>query len=159
MRPNGASVTPDIGARTTRLATSISPIFNGLSCEESGPVKVCSFFWRSLHCERRNPFCAQFLGSQGSCLHFRQFCELCKCTAAKTGFPTAIANRSFYMCDHDKGSAPAHQCSLPQPQNHLPFRVPCRNQNGLQPSLSRPAEACAPAQAARNNTARSAGRP
>jgi hypothetical protein len=37
-------VTPDIGARRTRLAISISPIFKGLARELSGPVTDFSFF-------------------------------------------------------------------------------------------------------------------
>src|ERR1700716_883126 len=37
-RRNGASVTPDIGASKTRLATSISPIFSGLRAVDTGPV-------------------------------------------------------------------------------------------------------------------------
>jgi hypothetical protein len=35
---------PDIGARRTRLATSISPIFNGLRRKHSEPVTGFSFF-------------------------------------------------------------------------------------------------------------------
>src|ERR1700719_343964 len=45
-RRNGASVTPDIGASRTRLATSISPIFNGLRRKAAGTVTDFSFFWR-----------------------------------------------------------------------------------------------------------------
>jgi hypothetical protein len=37
-------VTPDIGASKTRLATSISPIFNGLRVEDTEPVTDFSFF-------------------------------------------------------------------------------------------------------------------
>jgi hypothetical protein len=48
-------VTPDIGARKTRLATSISPIFNGLRPEHSEPVTDFSFFWRARHRGRRDP--------------------------------------------------------------------------------------------------------
>src|SRR6266849_9542139 len=75
-RRKGASVTPDIGARRTRLATVISPIFKGLWREHSEPVTDVSYFWRSLHCNRRLAFCAQILCSQVSCLHFRQFYHL-----------------------------------------------------------------------------------
>jgi hypothetical protein len=39
-------VTPDIGARRTRLATVISPIFNGLAREVSEPVTNFSLFWQ-----------------------------------------------------------------------------------------------------------------
>jgi hypothetical protein len=45
-RRNGASVIPDIGARMTRLATLISPIFNGLGLKPSGPVTAFSFLWQ-----------------------------------------------------------------------------------------------------------------
>jgi hypothetical protein len=48
-----ASVTPDIGARRTRLATAISPIFNGLERELSGPVTSFSWLGRRLHCNRQ----------------------------------------------------------------------------------------------------------
>src|ERR1700678_2189186 len=50
-RRNGASVTPDIGASRTRLATSISPIFNGLRREVSGTATDVSLFWQTLHCD------------------------------------------------------------------------------------------------------------
>src|SRR5215468_10732631 len=43
IRRKGASVTPDIGARKTRLAISISPIFNGLGRRLSEPVTQLSF--------------------------------------------------------------------------------------------------------------------
>ena len=43
-RRNGASVMPDIGARSTRLAISISPIFNGLASIR--PVTDFSIFWQ-----------------------------------------------------------------------------------------------------------------
>ena len=42
-RLNGASVTPDMGARRTRLATAMSPIFNGLERDDAEPVTVFSF--------------------------------------------------------------------------------------------------------------------
>src|SRR5579871_3253311 len=43
-RRNGASVTPDIGARKTRLATPIPPIFKGLSRKESKLLTGFSLF-------------------------------------------------------------------------------------------------------------------
>src|SRR5436190_10526418 len=42
-RRNGASVTPDIGARRTGLPISILPIFNGLGFLRSEPVTGFSF--------------------------------------------------------------------------------------------------------------------
>src|SRR6201989_3314180 len=95
-RRTGASVTPDIGAKKTGMETLMSPIFNGLRREDSEPVTGVSFFCPLHHCGGRGPFCAQILGSQASCLHFRQFYQMCKCTAAKTAFPTAIGNRSVF---------------------------------------------------------------
>src|ERR1700754_2541573 len=47
-RRKGASVTPDMGARRTRLATSISPIFNGLGRNSSKPLTKLSSLWRRL---------------------------------------------------------------------------------------------------------------
>jgi hypothetical protein len=49
---------PDIGARSTRLATFISPIFNGLGLgrAHSEPVTGVSFFWQAHHCDRRETF-------------------------------------------------------------------------------------------------------
>src|SRR4051812_8684544 len=49
-RRNGASVTPDIGARKTRLAISISPIFNGLALGSCGPVTDLLVFSQPPHC-------------------------------------------------------------------------------------------------------------
>src|ERR1700754_4427538 len=95
-RRNGASVTPDIGASSTGVPTAISPIFRGLGREDCEPVTSVSFFWPSPHCEGCYCLYAQILGSQGSCLHFRQFLQSCKCSAAKFGFPTATGNRSVF---------------------------------------------------------------
>jgi hypothetical protein len=95
-RRNGASVTPDIGARKTELETVIPPIFKGLRHDDGEPVTGVSFFRLPHHCDGYCTFCAQTLGSQASCLHFRQFYQMCKCTAAKTSFPTAIGNRSVF---------------------------------------------------------------
>src|ERR1700738_4060193 len=85
-RRNGASVTPDIGARMTRLAISISRIFNGLRREDSGPITdllvLLATASSRLH---RISFCAQFLGSQAPCLRFRQPHQCCKCSAEKYG--------------------------------------------------------------------------
>jgi len=53
---NGASVIPDMGASRTRLATSISPIFNGLRHEVAGMVTEFSFFWQALHRDHRDSF-------------------------------------------------------------------------------------------------------
>jgi hypothetical protein len=46
-------VMPDIGASKTRLAAAISPIFNGLERELSGPVTSFSWLGQRLHCRRR----------------------------------------------------------------------------------------------------------
>jgi len=43
-RRNGASVIPDIGARRTRFAIAISPIFKDLRRWRSEPVTGFSFF-------------------------------------------------------------------------------------------------------------------
>src|SRR5205823_14790266 len=72
-RRNGASVTPDIGARRTGLAISILPILKGLGFLRSEPVTGFSFAWQLPHCRRPNRFEAQILCSQVRCLHFRQF--------------------------------------------------------------------------------------
>src|ERR1700678_3126600 len=81
-RRNGASVIPDMGAKKTRPASSISPIFNGLWRKESNLFTDFSLLSRvplpeGIDCR------AQFLGSQVSCLHFRQSRRSCKCTATK----------------------------------------------------------------------------
>jgi hypothetical protein len=55
------------------LATSISPIFNGLERGVAEPVTVFSFLRQAHHRDCQDPFCAQILCSQASCLHFRQF--------------------------------------------------------------------------------------
>src|ERR1700722_9390108 len=89
-RRNGASVMPDIGARRTGLASVISPIFKGLRRLLSGPVTSVPFSFWPHHRGGHNTYCAQILGSQASCLHFRQFYQMCKCTAAKTAFPAAF---------------------------------------------------------------------
>jgi hypothetical protein len=47
---------PDIGARRTRLATSMSPIFSGLGYRVAEPVTDFSFFWRALHRAHFDPF-------------------------------------------------------------------------------------------------------
>ncbi|OIQ64795.1 hypothetical protein GALL_536530 [mine drainage metagenome] len=86
-RRKGASVTPDMGARKTRLATRISPIFNGLRGKSSKPVTDFSSFQQTPHRICWNPFCAQMLCSQVPCLQFRQIWKSCKCTATKSGFP------------------------------------------------------------------------
>src|SRR6201991_3222637 len=83
-RRKGASVTPDIGANKTRFAIAISPIFSGLSEGATGPVTEFLVFVTTA--SLRLPyaqFCAHFLGSQASCLHFRQFWPSCKCSATK----------------------------------------------------------------------------
>jgi hypothetical protein len=49
-------VTPDIGARRTRLATAISPIFKDLRPEDCEPVTGFSFFWQTLHRSCRESF-------------------------------------------------------------------------------------------------------
>src|SRR5882762_7394356 len=83
-RRNGASVTPDIGASKTRLATLILPIFSGGRAVDTGPVtKFLGFVTTASLRLPRAQFCAHFLGSQGSCLHFRQFWRSCKCSATK----------------------------------------------------------------------------
>src|SRR3984957_19489576 len=84
-RRNGASVMPDMGAKKTRPASSISPIFNGLWCKESSLLTDFSLLSRvplpaGIDC------CAQILCSQVSCLHFRQSLQSCKCTATKYRF-------------------------------------------------------------------------
>src|SRR6185295_5917440 len=101
-RRKGASVTQDIGARRTRLAAAISPLFNGLEREISGPVTSFSWLGRRLHCNRQRILCAQILGSQASCLHFRQLYHLCKCTATKTAFPTGDGNHSIFRIRHGR---------------------------------------------------------
>src|SRR3954464_10189273 len=75
-RRNGASVTPDIGARNTRLANSTPPTFNGTARGIFGPVT--GLLVHAATASLRLPVlsCAQFLGSQGSCLHFRQFYKI-----------------------------------------------------------------------------------
>ena len=45
-RRTGESVTPDIGARKTGVATSISPIFNGLEPDIAEPVTGVSLSWQ-----------------------------------------------------------------------------------------------------------------
>src|SRR4051794_34665352 len=47
-RRTGESVTPDIGARKTGVATSISPIFNGLEPDTAEPVTGVSLSWQRL---------------------------------------------------------------------------------------------------------------
>src|SRR5258707_4266477 len=83
-RRNGASVTPDIGASKTRFAISISPIFSGLWEGATGPVTEILIFVTTASLRLPHArFCAHFLGSQVSCLHFRQFWRSCKCSATK----------------------------------------------------------------------------
>jgi hypothetical protein len=115
------------------LATSISPIFSGLRREDCGPVTdlLVHLATASLRLPWM-PLCAQFLGSQVSCLHFRQFCQSCKCSAAKCGHPpTDIGNRLFSRHGHDMGSAPPCQRMDPRlmslADHHAEPETDCRH--------------------------------
>src|SRR5205823_5147161 len=79
----GASVTPDIGARNTRLAISTPPTFSGTARNNSRPVT--DLLVDAATASLRLPVlsCAQFLCSQGSCLLFRQFCEFMQVQCSK----------------------------------------------------------------------------
>src|SRR5690242_4033076 len=91
----------------------MSPIINGLELVFPEPVTDYSFFRQTPHRACQYPFCAQILGSQVACLHFRQFFESCKCTATKTAFPTATAGFCWrlFRRQHDKGCAPTKRLS------------------------------------------------
>src|SRR5260370_12918099 len=55
------------------------------------------------------------LCSQASCLHIRQFCQSCKCTAAKYAFPTAVGNHSVFASHHDKGQCASQPMLVSSP--------------------------------------------
>ena len=150
-RRKGASVTPDIGASKTRLATSISPILSGLNVD-TGPVTEILIFaaTASLRLPRAQ-FCAHFLGSQVSCLHFRQFYRSCKCSAAKYAQLCGIV-----LFSHIGMIWAVRRRPTPGPPPRIALsRSRCRYPNGLPPSLSPPAAGFVPGPAAQSNTGRS----
>src|SRR6476469_1317732 len=147
-RRKGASVTPDIGARRTRFATLISPIFKGLRGEDSEPVTDFSFSGSSL------------IAVAGAYLEHNSCAVNHLAYTLDNSLDLASAVQQHLLCmqlsgialflgpGHDKGSAPAPTLPLPRTRQQ---QSQCRNLSRPQPSLSQPDAGCVPAREGRSS--------